>query len=72
MISVIVFPIPAAFLCHMYVIFFLIACSIVIGLVFLIAFVWSVKSGQYDDVHTPAVRVLFEDEKQAETEEIVD
>lgn len=26
------------------------------------AFIWSVRSGQYDDVETPAVRMLFDDE----------
>jgi len=30
---------------------------------FLIAFLWSVKSGQYSDTYTPSVRVLFDDEK---------
>lgn len=30
---------------------------------FLIAFLWSVKSGQYSDTYTPSVRMLFEDEK---------
>ena len=27
---------------------------------FLVAFVWAVHSGQFDDTHTPAVRVLLE------------
>lgn len=27
---------------------------------FLIAFVWAVRSGQFDDTCTPAVRVLFD------------
>lgn len=30
---------------------------------FLIAFLWSVKNGQYSDTYTPSVRMLFEDEK---------
>ncbi|MFZ1279295.1 MAG: cbb3-type cytochrome oxidase assembly protein CcoS [Ignavibacteriaceae bacterium] len=30
---------------------------------FLVAFLWSVKSGQYSDTYTPSVRMLFEDEK---------
>jgi cbb3-type cytochrome oxidase maturation protein len=39
------------------------------------AFVWSVKSGQFDDVETPGMRVLFDDElqepsKSDETEQI--
>jgi cbb3-type cytochrome oxidase maturation protein len=29
----------------------------------LIAFLWSVKSGQYSDTYTPSVRMLFDDEK---------
>jgi len=31
---------------------------------FLIAFLWSVKSGQYDDDYTPSVRMLFDDKKE--------
>jgi cbb3-type cytochrome oxidase maturation protein len=27
---------------------------------FLVAFAWAVRSGQYDDVATPAVRMLFD------------
>ena len=30
---------------------------------FLIAFLWSVKSGQYSDTFTPSVRMLFDNEK---------
>lgn len=40
----------------------LIAASLVIAILFFILFVKSVKSGQYDDVYTPSVRMLFEDE----------
>jgi len=29
---------------------------------FLIAYFWSVESGQYDDDYTPSVRILFDDE----------
>lgn len=32
------------------------------AIVFFIAFIISVKRGQYDDTYTPAVRMLFEDE----------
>lgn len=41
--------------------FILIAISIVVAGGFLIAFLWSVKSGQYDDDFTPSVRMLFDD-----------
>ena len=40
----------------------LIAASLVIAILFFVLFVKSVKSGQYDDVYTPSVRMLFEDE----------
>jgi cbb3-type cytochrome oxidase maturation protein len=40
----------------------LIAASLVIAILFFVLFVKSVKSGQYDDVYTPSVRMLFDDE----------
>ncbi len=47
----------------MNVIFILIGCSLVLALIFLGAFFWSVKSGQNDDLETPAMRILFEDKQ---------
>lgn len=44
------------------VIYVLLAISIVVAVIFFIAFIVSVKSGQYDDIYTPSVRMLFEDE----------
>lgn len=46
----------------MSIIFLLIIISIVIAIGFLAAFVWAIKSGQYDDDYTPAIRILFDDE----------
>jgi len=46
----------------MSVIYVLLAISIVVAILFFIAFIVSVKSGQYDDSYTPSVRMLFEDE----------
>lgn len=46
----------------MSVIYVLLAISITVAIVFFVAFVFSVKSGQYDDTYTPSVRMLFEDE----------
>ncbi len=40
----------------------LLAVSVVVALIFFVAFILSVKDGQYDDVYTPSVRMLFEDE----------
>jgi len=33
---------------------------------FLAAFIWSVKSGQYDDDYTPSVRMLFDDQPSSD------
>jgi len=43
------------------IIVLLILISISIAIVFLAIFIWSLKSGQYDDTYTPSVRMLFED-----------
>ncbi len=43
-------------------IFILIALSLVVALAFLGAFLWAVRSGQYEDPYTPSVRMLFKDE----------
>jgi cbb3-type cytochrome oxidase maturation protein len=40
----------------------LISISIFVAIGFFIAFVFAVKSGQYDDDYTPSVRMLFDDE----------
>ena len=47
----------------MSVLILLILASLVVALGFLIAFLWSVKSGQYEDDYTPSVRMLFDDTK---------
>jgi len=41
----------------------LIGFSLTVATGFLIAFLWAVKSGQYDDKYTPSVRILFDDTK---------
>ncbi len=40
----------------------LLGVSVIVALIFFVAFIISVKKGQYDDVYTPSVRMLFEDE----------
>jgi cbb3-type cytochrome oxidase maturation protein len=50
----------------MIVIFILIPLSILIAVCFLTAFVWAVRSGQYEDTATPAMRLLA-DEKTCAT-----
>jgi cbb3-type cytochrome oxidase maturation protein len=39
----------------------MITASLLVALGFLAAFIWSVKSGQFDDDYTPSVRMLFEE-----------
>lgn len=36
--------------------------SLIIALVFLVFFIWSIRNGQFEDDYTPSVRVLFDDE----------
>ncbi|NOX17393.1 MAG: cbb3-type cytochrome oxidase assembly protein CcoS [Chlorobi bacterium] len=45
----------------MSVIIVLIAFSSTVALAFLIAYLWAIKSGQYDDKYTPSIRILFDD-----------
>jgi cbb3-type cytochrome oxidase maturation protein len=39
----------------------LLGASLIVALMFLTAFIWSVKNGQYDDDVSPAHKILFED-----------
>jgi len=50
----------------MSVIFLLIPLSIVIALCFLGAFIWAVRSGQYEDTCTPSMRLLLEEKRADE------
>jgi cbb3-type cytochrome oxidase maturation protein len=51
----------------MTVIFLLIPLSILIATGFLLAFIWAVRSGQYEDTQTPAMRLLLEEKRRVET-----
>jgi len=53
----------------MSVIYLLLTLSILVAIVFFIAFIYSVKRGQYDDLYTPSVRMLFDDELVKESTE---
>lgn len=46
----------------MEVIYMLISISTLVAGVFFFLFIKAVKSGQYEDMHTPSIRMLFEDE----------
>ncbi|PGH39364.1 MAG: cbb3-type cytochrome oxidase assembly protein CcoS [Candidatus Nephrothrix sp. EaCA] len=53
----------------MTVIAVLICLSLVVALIFLAAFIWSCRSGQYDDIFGDSVRLLFDDKKREEKKE---
>ena len=42
------------------VIYVLITVSLIIALIFLLAFFFAVRKGQYDDAVTPSIRMLFD------------
>ncbi|MCC6816988.1 MAG: cbb3-type cytochrome oxidase assembly protein CcoS [Saprospiraceae bacterium] len=44
----------------MKIIIILVTLSFIIAFGFLIAFIWSVKSGQYDDIESPSHRIFFD------------
>jgi cbb3-type cytochrome oxidase maturation protein len=43
------------------VILILILASLVLATGFLLCFIWAVRVGQYDDTHTPGLRVLTDE-----------
>ena len=51
----------------MSIIFILIPLGILIAACFLAAFIWAVRSGQFEDTCTPALRVLLEDSTEKKT-----
>ncbi|MBZ5859507.1 cbb3-type cytochrome oxidase assembly protein CcoS [Flavihumibacter profundi] len=51
----------------MSVIILLLLASIFVAAIFLAGFIWSVKSGQYDDDYSPPVRMLFDDKPSQES-----
>ena len=42
-------------------IYILILVSLLVALGFLAAYIWAVRSGQYDDTTTPSLRILMDD-----------
>jgi cbb3-type cytochrome oxidase maturation protein len=48
------------------VIIVLIGFSLLVAVVFLFAFLWAVKNGQYEDRYTPSVRILFDNKDEGE------
>ncbi|HEY0055792.1 MAG TPA: cbb3-type cytochrome oxidase assembly protein CcoS [Pedobacter sp.] len=47
----------------MNIIFLLIGISILIAIIAISAFFWAMRDGQNDDMQTPAMRILFDEDK---------
>ncbi len=47
----------------------LIGVSLLVAIGFLVAFLIAVKKGQYKDTHTPAIRVLFDNDIEEKNKE---
>ena len=50
----------------MQVVVVLLIASVVVAAGFLVAFLWTAHRGQYDDLDTPPVRMLYDDIKARE------
>lgn len=50
----------------MIIIGLLISVSLTIAILFLVAFIWSLRKGQFDDTYGPSVRMLFDDKKKSD------
>ncbi len=48
----------------MNILYFLIGCSVLLALIFLAAFFWAHRQGQHDDLYTPSLRILLDDEDE--------
>lgn len=51
-------------------IFLVLGASLGAAIMFLFAYLWSVKTGQFDDDYSPAIRILYEDNKDLVSESI--
>ncbi|HPE74984.1 MAG TPA: cbb3-type cytochrome oxidase assembly protein CcoS [Draconibacterium sp.] len=52
----------------MNIFYLLIGVSLFAALIFLGAFIWAVKTGQFNDNKTPSIRILFDDDPVANEE----
>lgn len=46
----------------MSVIYLVLPLAILLAIGFIAAFIWATRSGQYDDMDSPAIRMLHDDE----------
>lgn len=48
----------------MSVMLILLGASLTVSLIFVVAFIWSVKDGQYDDDYSPAHQIFFDEKNK--------
>ncbi|NQV72954.1 cbb3-type cytochrome oxidase assembly protein CcoS [bacterium] len=51
----------------MNILYFLVPLALLLAGVGVWAFIWSVKNGQFEDVETPGIRMLFDDEDEEQS-----
>jgi len=51
----------------MTVIILLAVIGIIVAGGFLLGFIWAVRNGQYDDMYSPSVRILFDESKKKDS-----
>ncbi|MCJ7933730.1 MAG: cbb3-type cytochrome oxidase assembly protein CcoS [Chryseobacterium sp.] len=54
------------------ILYLMILCSVSLAAIFLVVFIVYAKKGQFEDDESPAVRILFDDEKIREDDETGD
>lgn len=52
----------------MSVLFVVVPVALLLVIIFVVAYTWSSRSGQFDDLTTPAMRVLHDEDRQVKTE----
>lgn len=50
----------------MNIVLYMVPIALILGLGFVCLFVWTATHGQYDDLETPALRILIEEEVNTE------
>ncbi|MEJ5052196.1 cbb3-type cytochrome oxidase assembly protein CcoS [Chryseobacterium culicis] len=54
------------------ILYLMILCSVSLAAIFLVVFIVYARKGQFEDDESPAVRILFDDEKVKEKDETGD
>lgn len=48
----------------MSIVLLMLPIAIILGFSFLLGFIWATKKGQFDDLDTPAYKILIEDKNE--------